>query len=66
MQDIKFWYTNNPRHMESKSLVRRRSDTYATPDAAKDALATVRSVPGFVFGYVDEEEMRIVSFHAES
>jgi hypothetical protein len=41
------------------------SDPYDTVDEAQDVLTTVSALAGFVFGYVDEELRRTVTFHED-
>lgn len=35
-------------------------------DAANDMMNGLKAIPGFVAGYIDTKEFRVVSFHADS
>lgn len=35
-------------------------------DAAEDILNGLKAIPGFVAGYIDKKEFRVVSFHTDS
>lgn len=51
---------------EPVTLVKVVSYPYGDVEGAQDALVGVSSLPGYVFGYVDEKERRTVSFHADT
>lgn len=48
------------------TLIKVVSSSYPSVEEAEDAMAGVRSMPGFHFGYVDPKEFRTVSFHDDT
>lgn len=48
------------------TLIKVVSTSYSSHEEAEDAMAGVRSIPGFHFGYVDPKEFRTVSFHDDT
>ncbi|WP_186214453.1 hypothetical protein [Burkholderia gladioli] len=50
----------------SGKLLKVVSVPYGSQEEAEDALAGVRALPGFHFGYVDPKEFRTISFHDDT
>lgn len=48
--------------MSQQNLIRCTSTKYPNPDEASDALAGSSCVPGFRFGYVDQQHRVVVFF----
>lgn len=46
--------------------IKMRGSPHPTLGEAQDGLAGVRTIPGFLFGYVDEKQNRVISFHADT
>jgi hypothetical protein len=44
-------------------VIKQTSTPYDTVEDAKDALYALTHLDGYVFGYVDEQKLRTVTFH---
>lgn len=47
-------------------VIEQKSQKHESPEEAGDALAGLSHMPGFVFGYVDEKECRVVMFFKDA
>lgn len=46
-------------------VIKQVGQAHVDVGTAEDSLAGIAVLPGFIFGYVDEKEIRCVSFHQD-
>ena len=48
------------------NVIMMKGHSHASSNDAQDTMAGTRSIPGFIAGYIDNKEHRVISFHIDT